>query len=169
MVAPQMPMVQPITAYDARRKSKRAARFSLPPEHMVYVALVGDSGLVKIGRTKNISQRSGGHSHETGQTCRYIAQMVVQTPDDAKLLERHAIAIARGTFEGVKREWFRIADDQLPGFVAKVVAGPPVEITEQRGSAGAVDETPVRIAYAHEAISAARATRIRLSSRTRSY
>ncbi|MDB5531533.1 MAG: hypothetical protein JWR51_4636 [Devosia sp.] len=130
---------------------------------MVYFAMVGNSGLVKVGMTKNISKRSQGHAHETGQTCRYVAQLLVHSREDAAVLEKHAISVARASgFEGVKREWFAIAESDIPGFVSKVVASSPVEINAQRGAPEAPEhELPKLVSYAHEAFSVAKASHLR--------
>lgn len=131
-----MPWVEPITVYDARRRKPQDTIAVVPQEHMVYFAHVGHSPLVKVGRTKDIAHRASGHQSQTGQVCRYAAQLLVASNDEAKALERHVLVLARERFDAIKREWLVMSEAELAGLVRDVLDGSPVEIVALRGAPG---------------------------------
>jgi hypothetical protein len=133
-----MPLVEPITSYDVKRR--RARPRVLPPMQMAYCARIGDGPIVKIGRTGNIEKRAEGHASATGQTSRFLVQLIVASREIAKDIERHMLHYARERFEPIKREWFVMTDRDVADMVADAWAFAADRVIEQRGDPGAVDE-----------------------------
>lgn len=153
-------MFQSIAVYDAKRKQKAPRRQAVPREHMVYFARMGDSRIIKIGRTRNIAARLHGHVAESGMTPRYLAQLVVRTAEDSLALERHVLAFAKSRFprDENRREWFSMSDHDVAEALFAIHDTSPVEIISQRGDPAAPDEEATAFdAARHEASSAASA------------
>jgi hypothetical protein len=135
-----------IAEYDAKRspQGRKLRRAEPLPNlgHMVYFARIGASPVVKVGRTSDIRNRAYGHVFESGQTPRYLAQLVVHSQDEAKQLERHVILFARSRFEATKREWFRMSDSDVAEALYRIRETSPVEIIAQRGDPSAVEPEP---------------------------
>jgi hypothetical protein len=149
-----------IADYDAKRspRGRKLRRAEPLPNlgHMVYFARIGASPVVKVGRSSDIRKRAYGHVFESGQTPRYLAQLVVHSQDEAKELERHILLFARSRFEATKREWFRMSDSDVAETLFRIRGTSPVEIIDQRGDPSAVEDNPTAFEQAaHETRSAA--------------